>query len=839
MKNSQSNHAESSHSSVERSDASSHSDREMKGGLSAHLEDLSVDGVTIGRLDIGSSLERSGSRTETIRKVELPEPAQSVEAGGTRHASGKLEKVKLPEPEKNGETGRNPAGRLEKVKLPKPEQPRPAAERTDRAAEGKEINPALREIDLKHFDEAELQKTEKLAESLSFTDGRGETVTYHEAAERMIGDLESALRELQKSGRSISDEQIEAICGDAGRAVYSQEAESESRAINHHGIPHLYGVYERIRDVEPEVLEEAARRTRERHPGSQATAADIRAALVMAAVYHDEGYLSSAANEGVNHAGNDSLHGVDSAISFEHTHAPLYQGAVDEAVLSDTRQAILEHNVVKTKYLADMEARHLVPEGGARASALQEFDRMKASDMDPNENFIRSALLSSDKMAADTEEKVPEVLRDPQRLGIVIRRYYEAQEKGLLEKDADQSRLRQAQEELREELRQSVTDDPALADVEKRHYLEAIDDDISLSSGSFVLPLVTIVTPADAVRYSVSDGKIRESVTITTTLEDPDIADLVHGFPPKRRQEETGKAEAEPASTPAGKKLTGILDDLGIGAGQLEDIRENTETGAMLAGLGVGNHLDELRQFLDEHRDIRPEDLGVSEKKLKTLLENNVYTETLDSLSMSEEVADQLLKNNPDHVIMEKFGIDEEKLKVLKEKPLIKGVWLEKTAAEGREEGAEVYQLHTEGMKHLEDVSVYIRIDSPETQKPSFSQSVQTAMEAREEYVEDRRQEQLTRSAIDRFDRLYEEGKAGDEQVLLEYLGALYADEKLAGQPALEQEINEICDELRRLEMLPDQRKMDELAERVKRLPVEEKMNDISGRKNTPEEGKP
>lgn len=601
-----------------------------------------------------------------------------------------------------------------------------------RVRETKKTSRALREINLKEYSENELRETEELSRKQSFVDGHGDRISYHDAADTMINDLRSSLNELKKSGREISDEQIKAICEDARKTIYSQEAESESRALNHHGIPHLYGVYERMKDVDQKVLETAAENIRQQHPESRATAADVRAALVMAPIFHDEGYLSDASDKSTDPPRrDDTLHGVDSAISFEHTHAPLYKGVVDQAVLADIRQAILEHNVVDSEREHRLRGQEQIPEGGARDQALGEFAWKQSSDLNPNHNFIRSTLLLSDKMAADTEEKVPDVLRDPDRLKIVARYYYIAQEQGLLQKGHDETQARLANEALRKELSASVQGDDSLQEVQKQHYLEAIQSDISIQSGRFVLPLTTVVTPADAVKFSVEDGQIHAKMSIRVMADDPEIAAAVRGA--------SGDQPLQPGELPMeGKKALGILGDIGI------------------------------------TRDV-----------------------------LTKEATGQ-------------------------------GVWLEmqKEEENGKLESSGVLLAHTENLEYLSHVTVEIQSVEPETEKPELSESVQAALEAKEEFNEARKQAEIREEATAAFQKQCEQGEAGNEQAITMYLSAVYDD--TVTNPELDREIDAICAELDSLRLSPDKERMDALVERVRGL----KVRSGSEIRGIPEKGK-
>ena len=455
------------------------------------------------------------------------------------------------------------------------------------AAETEEIKreKALKEIDLWKRTDEELEQTEKSAKKDFIINGHGEKISKADAVDTMLADLSGSLKRLRANGREISDKQMDAILTDAKTALYSQEAESQSRAIGNHGIPHLYNVYERMHEAaSDEVLKQAVENLHEMNPDSKATVDDLRAGMVLAAIYHDEGYLSATARQG---AGHDALHGVDSAISFQYDHAEKLAGAIDPTVLEQVRQAIAEHNGLPStakkafeKVGEDMES------NPARTQVLASIDLERNADLDPNKNFIRSSLLLSDRLALDAAEKMPDVLRNQQRAQVMIE-YYQKQAEGTKGED---------QETLRRTLREMVQADSSLKPVQKQHYLEAIDKDITTDAGKFDLPMAGVTTPSDSLQYKViksHDGTshIEATVDIRHRVGDWDyiLAFDEHSKDVSRMKkgvvESDGKpSDTEEKTTPSieAAQLTKSLKDYGITDASMQELHQGGTTGDWL-----------------------------------------------------------------------------------------------------------------------------------------------------------------------------------------------------------------------------------------------------------------
>ena len=513
----------------------------------------------------GRVTEPPKTTVETEKPAETPEASLVTESPEAGKKPGPTTAEKLYEPLVEEKTGA--AGIAET---------RETSEDVEKKAEA-----ALKELDLKEYTEETLRQVEHESATQTFRDGEGKEITKTEAVDTMVGDLDAVLDSLREEGREISDEQKQAILEDARRTVYAQEAESQSRGIGSHGVSHLYGVYERTRDIPDEVLEQAAANVRERAPESEATAADMRAALIVAAICHDEGYLSGQARQG---PGKDGLHGVDSAIAFEYKHAPLLDGAVDSAVLEDARLAMAEHNVLPEDPDTALQKAGVTGDSPVRREVLEEVAPDKRADMDPNGNFIRSALLLSDKLAVDADEKMPDVLRDEERAQVMVS-YYRQQSDRIsederaqlmvrLEKDSitgeaaaaelskrEKALLAEKNEgrtgEMKQQLSDMVRSDPGLSEAMKERYLAAIEKDINPGAGGFDLPMAGVTTPATALRFSLSEEGGTKHIEAEATLHHRmDDSIYVENFGDK-----TGPGVAKP---PEGKKLRGAFEDLGI-----------------------------------------------------------------------------------------------------------------------------------------------------------------------------------------------------------------------------------------------------------------------------------
>lgn len=438
---------------------------------------------------------------------------------------------------------------------------------SDRAPEKKAE--AMRELNLHTFSAEELQQVERSSRTEVFTDGEGVIITKAKAVNRMTDSLSEALDRLPKD-RGMTEERKAAILREMRTTIYAQEAENQGRGIGNHGIPHLYGVYERMNNTPDEVLEQAAENLRRSGRGSEATAADIRAGLVLAAAYHDEGYLAEVSRDKKAMAADggaraelaalgDKLHGVDSAIVFEQVHSEALRGVVDDAVLEDVRVAIAEHNgpinpVRESPAREDTIARMRESRSGAET----------IGDMDPNKNFVRSALLLSDRLALDTSEKMPDVLRDKDRAQLMIE-YYQMK----AEPDEDFDRLT---EKMRETLSAMVDADSALSDAQKARYRAAIERDINPGAGKFDLPMAAISTSADSLQFKRGkDGRIEAEVTLTQRSSDT-VYTAAFG---KNTPEAPSDAGRPPVT---GRQLNKALDDYGVDAEKLAQLNGGEPT---------------------------------------------------------------------------------------------------------------------------------------------------------------------------------------------------------------------------------------------------------------------
>ena len=426
-----------------------------------------------------------------------------------------------------------------------------SSERVSEAVEAKESE-ALREVGMKEYSQAELEQTEKDNEIQLFRNGAGETISYADAHREIHEQVSSSLDRLKAQGRDITPEQKEKILQDVDRTLLMQQAENQSRAIGNHGITHIYGVYERMKDTPDEVLKLGAEQLKERDKTSGATAEDMRLGMVLEAVYHDQGYLSEQARRGVNFGSDDSLHGIDSAIVFENSQRHLYEGAVDEGVLKEVTQAMAEHNVLSPKNAEKLnETGKSQP---AREEMMSRIDVSRNSEMDPNEGLLRSALLLSDKAALDADEKVPDVLRREETASIMAE-YYLDEKNGVFSEEE----IASASREMRDRMKEAVERDTGLSETEKERMKTSIEKDIGVRSGEFNLPLSSAAISRDAVLFSVKtdeDGRktIEAQVTLEHRLDDEIYQDAF-------LSETMSWDEGLEASA---KKIRGAMKDYGI-----------------------------------------------------------------------------------------------------------------------------------------------------------------------------------------------------------------------------------------------------------------------------------
>ena len=501
-------------------------------------------------LDVHLDVNHEYSKTPVTVEEEIPAGGKKASDGlGKKEAKGAKAGTGLEEKESKEEIGEK-GEKGEKGDK---------GERTDDAERKAMRERAEDELDFRFRDgkgKTELERTRSHLEKETFLDGEGREITKREALDRMTGDLRSSLTRLREDRPEITDEKIDAIVGEAERALLAQEAESQSRGIGNHGIPHLFSVYERMSTAAgDDVLEQAAEQVRASDSTSRATADDMRAALVLAAAYHDEGYLSAAARQG---PGRDGLHGVDSAIAFEHLHAENLRGAVDDAVLADVREAIAEHNGIPDPQRA-MEKAGLDPEDNpTRMAVLEQMRESGTGNMDPNDNFVRSALLLSDRLGLDANEKMPDVLRSEERLGAVFREYQKMAEAG---GEADP-------EQLKADLAAMIETDGALTAQQKAHYQSALRD-IDPGSGRFDMPMGGVAIRSDALRFRRVTDRSGEShleaeVDISHRVGDLDYEAAFGNHSAEIAAMRTGKAGDDGKTPVEAKQLAKALEDYGI-----------------------------------------------------------------------------------------------------------------------------------------------------------------------------------------------------------------------------------------------------------------------------------
>ena len=519
-----------------------------------------------------------------------------------------------------------------------------APERTEIASPGREASEVLSprdELDMVTYTPETLEKVAADMENQSFRSGTGEQITYAAAMDRLLADADVTLMRLQQGeGRDISNDQRAAAVEEMRQAILAQQAQSESRTLGNHGIPHIYGNYERLKDTPEDVLQRAAEQVRERNPESVATADDIRMGLLLSCAYHDEGYLSMRAVEGDPDLGkrDDSMHGVDSAIAFEQIHAERLSGLVDGAVLDETTMAIAQHNVVRQ---ADIEAlRAHSDHNAARLAMLERMGGSEPKSMDPNEGFIRSALLLSDKAATDMDEKLPDAFRTPEAAEALMDAHV------LHAVDVDDSSARDAERELlrdrlvainaeREDLSEDQRERMRLAvekDVDVRH---PEDGKLRLGAYDYALPMAGMSTPVDAVSFRVGeDGKIEGHVIMRDRVDDPVYTDSIA---------EGGVKASDMPENIAAKKLTGQLGDMGIspesvGVSKSELLRPvDADGGSEEAQPLTGNALERvsreevLASLYGDRAEAPPKDAGsfeVNTDNIPTL--NHVVVELRD-----------------------------------------------------------------------------------------------------------------------------------------------------------------------------------------------------------------
>ena len=347
----------------------------------------------------------------------------------------------------------------------------------------------------------------------SFLTNDGERITYEEAVNRITENAEKYM-----SSINVSDDIKTAVVADMRSELYKQHLEAESRGLGDHGIRHIYGNFERG----------------EQYLASRSDISDEqKLAVLVAQVYHDEGYTVSPNNLGTLNEGNsDKAHDKASVeIWNEPERQNIYRLVFTVNTLDSVKVAIGEHNSGK---IDDVQSNTSI-DADPVVSTVHVCDKLALSQ---REKF--SELLTSDPKLVELTESMNSTLKTLQdeRLG-----FYE------------DGKLTSQGEKLLENYHQVINDhiDSQEYDSEYAQRLkEAVNKDVGFNSGKFSSRMNYIYTPSDCYKYNSETGR-NEITVFVIEHSDGNSNDLAY------------------------KQVDKLFEDLGLSDSEIELAKANGE----------------------------------------------------------------------------------------------------------------------------------------------------------------------------------------------------------------------------------------------------------------------
>ena len=317
------------------------------------------------------------------------------------------------------------------------------------------------------------EATPSSLEHRGFLTNDGEHITYEEAVNRITGNAEEYMSNL-----NVNDEIKTAVVSDMRSELYEQHVEAESRGLGDHGIRHIYGNFERG----------------EQYLSSRSNISDEqKLAVLVAQVYHDEGYTVSPNNLGtLNERYSDIDHDKASVeIWNEPERQNIYRQVFTENALDSVKVAIGDHNSGK---IDDIQSNTSI-DADLVVSTVHVCDKLALSQ---REKF--SELLTSDPKLVELTESMNATLKilQDERIG-----FY------------DGGRLTSQGKKLLEDYHQIINDhiDSQGYDSEYAQRLkDAVNKDVGFNSGKFSSRMNYIYTPSDCYQYNSETG--RNEITV-------------------------------------------------------------------------------------------------------------------------------------------------------------------------------------------------------------------------------------------------------------------------------------------------------------------------------------
>ena len=348
--------------------------------------------------------------------------------------------------------------------------------------------------------------------SREFITNDGDKITYDAAVNRILSSSEGYMDSM-----GIHDNELrQSILTDMRGELIKQQLESERRGLGDHGIRHIYGNFERG----------------EQYLESNPEATDRqKMSVLVAQVYHDEGYTLSPNNIGTLHEGNnDSGHDKSSLdIWNDENRQQMYNGIFRPEEMRTITDAIGTHNT----------------------NDHDEIMKNTSRDSD----LVISTVHICDKLALSQREKFSELISsDPELVELVeninsMNDILRKEEYGFY----DGKNLSKSGMELCEQYHDIID-----RHIDSRGYdadyadrlKDAVDKDVGFNSGYFSSRMNYIYVPSDCYQFNADTGRNEITVyQITRPGEEPSGASV--------------------------KQIEKLYDDLGMSDPEIESAMKN------------------------------------------------------------------------------------------------------------------------------------------------------------------------------------------------------------------------------------------------------------------------
>lgn len=324
--------------------------------------------------------------------------------------------------------------------------------------------------------EVEKQKT--------FITNRGERITYEEAVNRIVttADRYMASKEIDYATR-------ESVIADVRNVLIKQQITAEGRNLGDHGIRHIYGNFERgegYLSTRPDLNDEQ------------------KLAVLIAHVYHDEGYIKPPNSTGALKGGDDRQHDEASLGLWNERHK-LYDKVFSKETLESIDVAIGDHNIAAK----DTEHRKKKIDGKKK---IAENTSVSA---DP----IVSTVHLCDKLALSQREKLSElIISNPEiaklaenmksMASLIKNEKFEYYKNGKLTSEG---------KELLEQYHGKINEYIDRQRYDKKYsdrLKEAVDKDLGFDAGKYSSRMNYIYTKSDCIQYNAVEKRNEIELTI-------------------------------------------------------------------------------------------------------------------------------------------------------------------------------------------------------------------------------------------------------------------------------------------------------------------------------------